>query len=87
MLLNVFRPKLQENVSAVPQNGGNYSFLINFTSKSISIIAAAITALDAIATVIPLFHEADSTRADTAKWTAPGDCRVEYVEKTPQSRI
>ena len=40
-----------ENASAVPFNGGNYSYLVNFTSKSIAIIAAAITLLDAITTV------------------------------------
>ena len=51
LLLNVFRPILRENASAVPYNGGSYSYLVNFTSKYIAIIAAAITSLDAITTV------------------------------------
>lgn len=54
LLLNIFRPILQENASAVPYNGGNYSYLVNFTSKYLAIIAAAITLLDAITTVTPL---------------------------------
>jgi len=52
LLMNVLRPLLLENASAVPYNGGNYSYLINFTSKGLAIIAAAITALDAITTVL-----------------------------------
>jgi hypothetical protein len=51
LLLNVFRPILQENASAVPYNGGSYSYLVNFTTKTIAVVAAAITALDAITTV------------------------------------
>ena len=54
LLLNIFRPILRENASAVPYNGGNYSYLVNFTSKSLAIIAAAVTLLDAITTVSPL---------------------------------
>ncbi len=51
LLLNVFRPILRENASAVPYNGGSYSYLVNFTSKNIAIVAAAITSLDAVTTV------------------------------------
>jgi amino acid transporter len=53
LLLNIFRPILRENASAVPYNGGLYSYLVNFTSKSIAVVAAAITSLDAITTVSP----------------------------------
>jgi hypothetical protein len=35
----------------VPYNGGNYSFLVNFTTKGIAIVAAAVASLDAIITV------------------------------------
>jgi hypothetical protein len=52
VLLTVFRPILVENASAAPFNGGNYSYLLNFSSKTIAIVAAAMTLLDAIATVI-----------------------------------
>jgi amino acid transporter len=55
MLLIVFRPILKENTSAVPYNGGNYSYLVNSTSKSFAIVAATITLLDAITTVSSLF--------------------------------
>ena len=51
LLLVTFRPILRENASAVPFNGGNYSYLLNFASKNFAIIAAAITQLDAITTV------------------------------------
>jgi hypothetical protein len=49
--MNVFRPILRENASAVPYNGGSYSYLVNFSSKTIAVIAAAVTALDSITTV------------------------------------
>jgi hypothetical protein len=52
LLLSVFRPILRENASAVPYNGGSYSYLVNFTSKSIAVVAAAITSLDAITTAV-----------------------------------
>lgn len=52
LLLVTFRPILQENVSAVPFNGGNYSYLLNFASKTLAIVAAAVTLLDAVTTVI-----------------------------------
>jgi amino acid transporter len=52
LLLIVFRPILVENAFAIPYNGGNYSYLLNSSSKTIAIIAAAITLLDAIVTVI-----------------------------------
>ena len=45
LLLNLFRPILRENASAVPLNGENYSYLVNFTSKSIAVVAAAIMSL------------------------------------------
>jgi Amino acid permease len=51
-LIAVFRPILLENASAIPYNGGNYSYLVNFASKNLAIIAAAITSLDAISTVL-----------------------------------
>ena len=53
LLLIIFRPILREIVSAVPFNGGNYSYLLNFSSKTFAIVAAAITLLDAITTVAP----------------------------------
>lgn len=53
LLLIIFRPILRELVSAVPFNGGNYSYLLNFASKTFAIVAAAITLLDAITTVTP----------------------------------
>lgn len=52
LLLITFRPILRENVSAVPFNGGNYSYLLNFASKTLAIVAAAVTLLDAVTTVI-----------------------------------
>jgi len=42
---------MRENASAIPYNGGNYSYLLNFTTKAIAIVAATITSLDAITTV------------------------------------
>ena len=59
LLLNVFRPILRENASAVPYNGGNYSYLLNFTAKSFAIVAAAITVLDAITTVSTILYQID----------------------------
>lgn len=58
LLLNVFRPILLENASAVPYNGGSYSYILNFGSKTLAVIAAAITSLDAITTVV---SKTDST--------------------------
>jgi amino acid transporter len=52
LLMNVFRPIFKENASAVPYNGGSYSYLVNFASKRIAVVAAAVTALDAITTVL-----------------------------------
>jgi hypothetical protein len=46
-----------ENASAVPYNGENYSYLVNFTVKGFAVVAAAITALDAITTVSLLLTE------------------------------
>ena len=54
LLLNVFRPIMRENASAIPYNGGNYSYLVNFTTKGIAIVAATITSLDAVTTVSSL---------------------------------
>jgi len=54
-LLNAFRPIVRENASTVPYNGGNYSYLINFSSKFLAIIAAAVAMLDAVTTVRSLF--------------------------------
>jgi amino acid transporter len=53
LLLIIFRPILREIVSAVPFNGGNYSYLLNFASKTFAVVAAAITLLDAVTTVTP----------------------------------
>ena|SRR5579871_6366846 len=58
LLFRVFLPIMYENASAVPFNGGNYSYLINFTSKSIAIVAAAITLMDAVTTVYA-FHSSN----------------------------
>ena len=51
VLSRVFLPIICENAAAVPFNGGNYSYLLNFSSKNAAIVAAAITFLDAITTV------------------------------------
>ena len=59
ILLTTFRPILVENISAVPFNGGNYSYLLNFSSKTIAIVAATMTLLDAITTVIPALTAVD----------------------------
>ena len=53
LLLITFRQILRENISVVPFNGGNYSYLLNFASKTLAIPAAAVTLLDAITTVLP----------------------------------
>ena len=42
---------MRENASAIPYNGGNYSYFVNFTTKSIAILAATLTCLDAVTTV------------------------------------
>jgi amino acid transporter len=55
LLLNIFRPILLENASAVPYNGGSYSYIVNFGPKSLAVVAAAVTSLDAITTVYDLF--------------------------------
>ncbi|KAH9970461.1 amino acid permease-domain-containing protein [Russula compacta] len=50
LLLFVFRPLLLELASTVRMNGSNYIYLLQFSGKMLSLVGAAATLLDAVAT-------------------------------------
>jgi amino acid transporter len=50
LILFLYRPILLELGSAIPVNGANYTYLLQFSGKTLAIISAAATLLDAAST-------------------------------------
>lgn len=50
LLLFLYKPVLIELGSAVQLNGASYTYLLQFSSKTLGLIGAAVTLLDAMAT-------------------------------------
>jgi amino acid transporter len=46
----MWKPILLELGSAIPLNGANYTYLLQVSSKTLALVGAAVTLLDAIAT-------------------------------------
>lgn len=74
---------MRENASAIPYNGGNYSYLLNFTTKGIAIVAATLTSLDAITTVETI--EADLISRQSYPQGVPEDIFLEKSTCPSQS--
>lgn len=50
LMVFLYKPILQELGSAVPLNGANYTYLLQFSGKTLGLIGAASSLLDAAAT-------------------------------------